>query len=391
MDALGTKSRPGVVIWASKEDASELHAALKALKWLEPLSTSQKKNRDMVGFVCQHTSPLDEDQIQRLESCFPHPFEHGITTVEPAGLSVNPHQKLRHAVSQWLAFQPFQYDGDLLERLPSKWERLGDLVVLSSEAFTDPKWFAMLERVPPEQTVGLWSQVASALGGLRLARQDHIANNDMRTPQLELLHGTSTWVEFTDYGVHFGFDAKKVMFSSGNITERHRIGGLSMKGETVVDAYAGAGYYTLPMLVRSGAEHVHACEMNPASIEGLTWAAMANGVEHKLTVHAGNNQTTLQDLKGIADRCHLGLLPSSEAVWVHAIRCLKPSGGWLHIHMNINKKEIDALSMETQELLQRYAREEGRDWRVTVEHIERVKSFSPGVMHVVFDVMCSGA
>jgi tRNA G37 N-methylase Trm5 len=59
--------------------------------------------------------------------------------------------------------------------------------------------------------------------------------------------------------------------------------------------------------------------------------------------------------------------------------------------MNINKKEIDALSMETQELLQRYAREEGRDWRVTVEHIERVKSFSPGVMHVVFDVMCSGA
>ena len=59
------------------------------------------------------------------------------------------------------------------------------------------------------------------------------------------------------------------MFSSGNITERRRIGALDMSGETVVDAYAGVGYYAFPMLIHSGAARVHACEINPASLEGL--------------------------------------------------------------------------------------------------------------------------
>jgi len=33
--------------------------------------------------------------------------------------------------------------------------------------------------------------------------------------------------------------------------------------------FSGIGYFTLPFLVHAGAEHVHACEWNPAAIEAL--------------------------------------------------------------------------------------------------------------------------
>ena len=164
---------------------------------------------------------------------------------------------------------------------------------------------------------------------------------------------------------------------------------MDMSGEIIVDAYAGTGYYTLPMLVRSNAAHVHACEVNPASIAGLRWGASANDVEQKLTIHQGNNQDTLPSLKGLADRCHLGLLPSSQAVWAHSLACLKPTGGMLHIHMNVEKEHIEQWRMDTIATLEMMAQEAGRPWNITSVHLERVKSFSPGVVHVVLDVLCS--
>ena len=42
------------------------------------------------------------------------------------------------------------------------------------------------------------------------------------------------------------------MFSSGNTTVRQRMGQLHCAGETVVDLYAGIGYYTLPFLCKAG-------------------------------------------------------------------------------------------------------------------------------------------
>ena len=85
-----------------------------------------------------------------------------------------------------------------------------------------------------------------------LGVQAPVANDTFRSSQVEMLLGTST-VEFTDHGMTYTFDAAKVMFSSGNVTERRRIGALDMDGEVVVDAYAGVGYYTFPMLVHAGA------------------------------------------------------------------------------------------------------------------------------------------
>jgi tRNA G37 N-methylase Trm5 len=45
-------------------------------------------------------------------------------------------------------------------------------------------------------------------------------------------------------------------------------------------------------------------------------------------------------LHGIADRVNLGLIPSSKQGWPLAVACLKPCGGWIHVHDNVHEDEV---------------------------------------------------
>ena len=41
------------------------------------------------------------------------------------------------------------------------------------------------------------------------------------------------------------------MFSVGNITEKQRVGKFNCKGQTIVDLFAGIGYFTLSYLIHA--------------------------------------------------------------------------------------------------------------------------------------------
>ena len=301
--------------------------------------------------------------------------------------TVDPHNRLRNVVEEWLTrlaskqqianLQPF------LDTLPKKWERLGELVLFPSGSFSQEIWAGC----SPEDQSKLWRAIASALNVTSVGIQSPIANDAVRSSQATVLLGTSL-VKFIDHGIHYEFDAAQVMFSSGNVTERRRIGAMDMRGETIVDAFAGVGYYSFPMLLNAGAAHVHACEMNPPSIDGLVRGAEANGITDRITVYRGNNQKSLPQLKGIADRCHLGLLPSSEAVWGLCLQALKPQGGWLHVHMNVKEEEISDWKRSTIEQFQSLSDSMKLGFTIRGDHLERVKWYAPYVRHVVYDVEC---
>ena len=159
-----------------------------------------------------------------------------------------------------------------------------------------------------------------------------------------------------------------------------------MDGEIVIDDFAGIGYYTLPMLVRSNAKHVYACEMNPNSIIALRRGAELNKVLDRLTIVEGDNQETLQSLTGIADRLHLGILPSSQSTWKLAINCLKSTGGMIHIHMNVKESEIEDFSDQCIAELNKYAVNQCGFENVSLQHVEKVKWYAPHIRHIVLDV-----
>lgn len=53
---------------------------------------------------------------------------------------------------------------------------------------------------------------------------------------------------------------------------------------------SGIGYFTLPYLIHAGAAHVHACEWNPHAVSALRRNLHVNKVEHRCTVHEGDNK-----------------------------------------------------------------------------------------------------
>ena len=86
----------------------------------------------------------------------------------------------------------------------------------------------------------------------RTGTQKPILGSGTRDSQAELLLGRDGWVQHKEGGVLYCLDVTKCMFSSGNTTVRQRMGQLDCAGATVVDLYAGIGYYTLPFLCKAG-------------------------------------------------------------------------------------------------------------------------------------------
>lgn len=234
---------------------------------------------------------------------------------------INALKSLKHSAFSW--------NEALAKDLPSCWEIHGDLLMLPEGCFVMKDWEALGGE--------LWPIVASAFRSSRVAKRGHIMNNDFRSPLVTLLLGTNSWVEHVDNRIRYRYDVTKCMFSTGNITEKIRIGHFKCAGETVVDLFAGIGYFTLPYLVHANASLVYACEWNPDAVEALKINLAFNGVTSRCIVLEGDNQKTCP--KGVADRVNLGLIPSSEGSWEVACAALKlDTGGILHVHGNVTSK-----------------------------------------------------
>ena len=296
-----------------------------------------------------------------------------------------PAEKIVSQISEFFKQKSTPISEEMLDNLPKKWEMFNDLAIIPNDSVNSLEWRRVLAN-DESLTEKIWEIIAECINVSRIARQDEIAVDNIRSSQVKMIKGNSGEVEFVDNGVKFWLDVTKVMFSSGNVTERHRIGEINMDGEIVIDAFAGIGYYTLPMLVRSNAKHVYACEMNPNSIIALRRGAELNKVLDRLTIVEGDNQETLQSLTGIADRLHLGILPSSQSTWKLAINCLKSTGGMIHIHMNVKESEIEDFSDQCIAELNKYAVNQCGFENVSLQHVEKVKWYAPHIRHIVLDV-----
>ncbi|XP_038556156.1 tRNA wybutosine-synthesizing protein 2 homolog isoform X1 [Micropterus salmoides] len=313
--------------------------------------------------------------------------------------------KLEKILLELLESHGERWTEELRGDLPRSFQRHGDLVLLGDNCFTLPLWKKMDKQ--------LWIAVAKGLGAKRLAKMSRISKDGFRSPVVTILLGQHCWVKHVDNKIRYEFDVTKCMFSAGNITEKLRVAGFDCRGETVVDLYAGIGYFTLPYLVYAGASHVHACEWNPDAVEALQKNLVANRVSDRCTVHQGDNRKL--QLCDIADRVNLGLIPSSEDGWPVACRLLKrTTGGILHIHQNVtsplpNTAAVSAVDDTTErvsgkkvdrDVWQAWAADTanqiacllkditGAPWITNIQHIEHVKSYAPHVHHIVLDLEC---
>jgi len=268
--------------------------------------------------------------------------------------------------------------------LPQSFEIYGDLILLPSQAL-------LSEHGRNEALLSIICQIFRVK---RIARKNAVVNDKFRSPRTDLLLGCDPWVWITENKIKYNFDITKSMFCRGNITEKLRIAKFDCRNEVIVDLFAGIGYFTLPYLIHAGAKHVYACEWNPNSVKALELNLKIAGVEDKCTVLLGDNRLVAPE--NVADRVNLGLIPSSEISWKTAVKALKPTGGVLHIHTNVEVKadltKSDAFNatgnLIKDSILQLLTSCKEGKWCCEVLHIECVKSYAPRIYHLVYDVRC---
>ena len=236
------------------------------------------------------------------------------------------------------------------------------------------------------------------------------------------------WVSTKQNGIVQTWAPLHTMFSRGNVKEKARLLNtpafkLGCREEKfAVDLYAGIGYFAFSY-ARLGMR-VLCWELNPWSVEGLRRGAELNGWEVKvvnpskkegqsnneellareafaekaqIVVFLESNAYAAARIRRLREKCGLdivhvncGFLPTSAPVWKDAwdmVRDNESEGGWLHFHENVGEADIEKRRMEVQGLVGRWGEEGvGKRKRGVVEHVEKVKTFAPGVWHCVFDV-----
>jgi len=253
--------------------------------------------------------------------------------------------------------------------MPSGYHRFGRVLVVQRPAALAP-YDALLGAAWQEE-----------LGVATVLVKSGPIDGELRTPQLKRVAGESTETEVVEHGVRWRFDAARIMFAAGNRTERWRVGRLVRPRETVVDLFAGIGYFAIPAALPGRAARVFAVEKNPVAVHYLRANAELNGVVPRLNVIPGDNRT-VELPRGAFDRAILGYLPSSLPWVARAAELLRPSGGWMHVHTVADVRAPPSQAVEA-------VAERAVDAGVTLTEPGRarvVKPYGPGRHHLVVDL-----
>jgi tRNA wybutosine-synthesizing protein 2 len=162
------------------------------------------------------------------------------------------------------------------------------------------------------------------------------------------------------------------------MAERRRMATISNHYETVVDLFAGIGYFTLPMAVYSKPKKVFACEINPLAYRYLCSNVVLNHVTDVVEPLLGDNRKIAP--KNCANRVILGYLKEPQVFLSVSLECLRNQSGLLHYHEVVPAESIPKLPLKHIETV-------AKNYHRSVEllKVNVIKSYAPGVDHVVLD------
>lgn len=314
----------------------------------------------------------------------------------------------------------------LLAKVPRKWSVYHPMVLFGSGTFDSDEWTEAFATVDRKRFFSVLREAFPATITHFAVNKPIIEQDVMRRPfNLVPLHGDfgpdpsdnlfdhpqaddlqdAFWCHVVQNGIYQTWAPRYTMFSRGNIKEKKRILDTCtrLKGQTVLDLYAGIGYFTLSYLANGAT--VMCWELNPWSIEGLIKGLAENG--HKYVVLRESEPFLAQQLlqarndgvqafifhesnefalarlatwgKLPVTHMNLGLLPSLKALWpiVREVQQKWSTAALMaHVHENVHVDQIPALRAELEAFYD----------GATVAHVEKVKTFAPDVWHVVVDV-----
>ncbi|WNY27049.1 class I SAM-dependent methyltransferase family protein [Methanolapillus ohkumae] len=283
---------------------------------------------------------------------------------------------------------------DEIQMLPANRQKIGDIVLVSV-----PPALAHKKKEIGQLLLKMDSNVRLVLNDLGIEGQFRIPNREIigisdisgadadaanRSSSAAAVNFHPGWLTETihlENKCKFKLDAAKIMFSKGNLEEKRRISTLCA-GETVVDMFAGIGYFSIPIAVYSRPARVISIELNPISYHYLCENIRLNKVENIVEPVLGD--CALVTPKEIADRVLMGYVGTTHLYLNAGILAIKSEGGILHYHDTVPEKLFP--SRPIQQIMDA-AKECNRF--ATILETRIIKKYSPGVYHVVIDAQIS--
>ena len=240
-----------------------------------------------------------------------------------------------------------------------KWKKIGNILILDNKFTVQSD--KQLKELSDKHKVKTVMKV------------DHI-HGTKREPVIKLLYGEDTETINKENGCLFKLDLKKVMWSKGNNNERIRIAKLVEDNETVIDMFAGIGYFSIPIGVHSNAKQVYSIEINPNSFHYLKENIKLNKINNIIPL-LGDCMDITPEYN--ADRIIMGYVKTTHHYLKTAIDSLN-KGGVIHYHETVPEKLMDIRPINR-------IKEVAGDRSVEFLKLNKVKKYSPGVFHVVCD------
>jgi len=257
---------------------------------------------------------------------------------------------------------------ELTNYLPEKWEKIGDIVIiklnekLRNHGREIGKTYA---------EILCCKTVLNDVGGI---------SGIYREPNVEILYGSKdTETVHKENGIKYKLDVQKIMFSSGNMDERLRMTKISNKNETIVDLFAGIGYFTLPMAVYSKPKKIFSCEINPVAYEYLCKNIVLNHVTSIVEPLFGDNRLIAP--KNVAERVVMGYFGDTEKFLPIAFNCLENHHGIVHCHNVCPDKSFPEKPLK---IIEKTANTNKINVELLTSRV--IKSYAPGVIHGVLDL-----
>ena len=262
-------------------------------------------------------------------------------------------------------------DSELHHNLPRKWKKIGDIVILD------------LSKIENEK--GKIAEIYAQVLNVKTIIQKNKISGELRKPEdTELLYGKETVTEISEYGIKYKLDLAEIMWSPGNTGWRSALSGPEKvsefytfdKPKTIIDYFAGIGYFSIQMAKGYPETEIIAIDKNPRSIEYLTLNAKNNSVNIKII----NDDCRNIELK--ADVIHLGYIGNTIDFLEHAHNCLNDNGTVIFHEAYRNSWLGFKSRSEWGTIPEKFAKLMDEN-NFTVQKFERVKFYGPSTSHII--------
>lgn len=274
-------------------------------------------------------------------------FTEGI--FEPRTVQISPIERARmHGKGKNIEFS-----------FPEKTIRLGKALIIKESRFTGASREAL-------------AIIAGEFGAESIYVDLGIGNTVERKPDVKLVYGPGGDTMHIENGVKYKLDPEKVMFSPGNVNARGARVPLDLTGKTVLDMFAGIGYFTLPLALNHPNSRIYPCELNPTSVDYLRRNISANHLESTIMVLPGDCRTTTSGIH--ADYIIMGHFQCDEFLNTALLR--SKVGTLIDMHILARTDEIETKWLEINEKAAHFG------YGLDLVSQKKVKSYSVHLWHI---------